>query len=376
VKPLTLDVETDIYNNGNPFDSRNKLVCVAQKWMAGAPTAEKWETYHLNNLQYVIDSCDVIVGFNFKFDYHWLYNNGVRFGNKRIWDCQAAHYILTGQTHIFPSLNDVLAHYGLAPKLDIVKRDYWDNNVTTSEIPWDILKPYAIGDVDGTYEVFLRQWKEATEAQRALILLDGQDMHVLREMEYNGIPYNEEMCVQRSKEIDENITKIEGELKAIYSHVPINFASNDHLSAFLYGGCIEEVVKVHDGFYKTGLKAGQPRLKNTIVTHNLPALYKPVRGSELKKAGYYATNEPTLRQLKGNTKIINLILELARLEKLNGTYYRGIPELNKKMNWEHGVLHSNFNLTQTATGRLSSSKPNQQNFSSEILDIFESRYNA
>jgi len=376
MKSLVLDVETDTYSHGNPFDSRNKLVCVAQKWMAGAPTAEQWETYHLNNLQYAVDSCDVIVGFNFKFDYHWLYNNGVRFGNKRIWDCQAAHYILTNQTHIFPSLNDVLAHYGFAPKLDIVKRDYWERGITTSQIPWDILKPYAVGDVQGTYEVFLRQWEQATQAQRALILLDGQDMHVLREMEYNGIPFDEEMCKQREEEIDNKIREITATLKSTYPHVPVNFASNDDLSAFLYGGTIEEVVKVHDGFYKTGLKAGQPRLKNTIVTHNLPALYKPVRGSELKKAGYYATNEPTLCQLKGNPKIINLILELARLEKLNGTYYRGIPELNKKMNWEAGVLHSNFNQTQTATGRLSSSKPNQQNFSGEILDIFGSRYDS
>ena len=317
----------------------------------------------------------MLITFNGKFDYHWLYKNGVRFGSKRIWDCQAAHYILSNQVHIFPSLNDVLAHYGLAPKLDVVKRDYWEHDVTTSEIPWDILKPYAIGDVEGTYEVFKRQWAEATLAQRALILLDGQDMHVLREMEYNGIPFDGEMCIQRSKEIDDKISEIKLQLKAVYPNVPISFSSNDDLSAFLYGGSIEEIVKEHAGFYKTGIKAGQPKLKNTIITHNLPALYKPVRGSELKKAGYYATNEPTLRQLKGNSKVIDLILELSRLEKLNGTYYKGIPKLNKEMNWEDGVLHSNFNQTQTVTGRLSSSKPNQQNFSSEILDIFVSRYN-
>lgn len=146
------------------------------------------------------------------------------------------------------------------------------------------------------------------------------------------------------------------------------------MSAFLYGGQIEETIKVHDGFYKTGARAGQPKLKNSTVTHNLPALYKPVRGSELKKAGYYATNEPTLRSLKGNPKIVNMILELAKLEKLNGTYYKGIPAVNSEMNWENGILHSNFNVTQTKTGRLSSNKPNQQNMAGDILDIFVSRY--
>ena len=86
----------------------------------------------------MLEDCDLIVGFNFKFDYHWLHNNGVDLRGKRIWDCQSAHYILTNQSHIFPSLNDVLSHYGLPLKLDIVKTEYWDRGITTSDIPWDI----------------------------------------------------------------------------------------------------------------------------------------------------------------------------------------------------------------------------------------------
>ena len=372
---LTLDVETDTYNHGNPFDERNKLVCVAQKTYGNPTGAWLWPS-HKDYIQDSINICDLIVGFNFKFDYHWLHNNGVDLSGKRIWDCQAAHYILTNQGHIFPSLNEVLEYYGLPAKLDVVKHEYWDKGITTSSIPWDVLRPYAVGDVEGTYQVFVRQWEQATEHQRALILLDGADLHVLREMEFNGILYDKELCKQRELETNDKIRKIELELSAIYPDVPINFRSNDHLSSFLYGGQIEQTVKVHDGFYKTGAKAGQPKLKNTTVTHNLPALYKPVRGSELKKAGYYATNGPTLRSLKGNPKIVNMILDLAKLEKLNGTYYKGLPMISEEMNWKDNILHSNFNQTQTKTGRLSSNKPNQQNFASELLDVFVSRFGA
>lgn len=373
---LTLDVETDIYNRGNPFDDRNKLVCSAAKYNKRSTDCTPWQNNPnaVGYTQSLVDNCDMIVGFNFKFDHHWLTNNGVNLNGKRIWDCQSAHYVLTNQSHIFPSLNDVLSHYGLPLKLDVVKTEYWDRGITTSEISWDVLQPYAVGDVDGTYEVFTRQWAEATSAQRALILMDGEDMHVLREMECNGILYDRELCQQREQETDDKIRAIEVQLAAIYPHVPINFRSNDDLSAFLYGGTIEETIKVHDGFYKSGQKAGQPRLKNQIVSHTLPALYKPVHGSELQKAGYYATNEPTLRSLKGNPKIVNMILDLAKLEKINGTYYKGLPKISEEMNWKDNILHSNFNQTQTKTGRLSSNKPNQQNFASDLLDVFVSRY--
>lgn len=373
MRPLVLDVETSTWSNGNAFDSRNKLVCYSYATLDGFG-ATRWDS-SAQEVQQKIDIHDLIVGANFKFDYHWLHNHGVNLSNKRIWDVQTAHYVLSHQKHIFPSLNDILVHYNLPVKLDTVKTEYWEKGIQTEDIPWNILRDYASYDAKGTLDCFLKQWEEANQAQRALILLDGQDSHVLREMEDTGLLYNAELCLTRSQEVDEQIQRIQEELRGIYPNIPINFSSGDDLSAFLYGGVIDQTIKVHDGFYKTGVRKGQLKLKNEVVQHTLPRIYEPIKGSELKKQGYYATNQGTLKTLRGNPKIISLILELAILEKRNSTYYKGLPKINVEMNWPMGILHSNFNQTQTVTGRLSSSKPNQQNFDNVIQDVFTSRFN-
>lgn len=201
-----------------------------------------------------------------------------------------------------------------------------------------------------------------------------QDLLILREMEGNGLPFDEQLCKTRAIEVDDQISEIRGKLTAIYPNIPVNFSSNDDLSAFLYGGIVKEDGKEHVGFFKTGAKAGQPKYKNITIEHVLPRLYQPLKGSELKKEGMYATDEATLKKLKGKKDVVNLLLELSKLEKRNGTYYKGLVKLREEMNWEDGVLHGQFNQCVAATGRLSSSKPNLQNFDSQLQDIFVSKY--
>jgi DNA polymerase I-like protein with 3'-5' exonuclease and polymerase domains len=202
-----------------------------------------------------------------------------------------------------------------------------------------------------------------------------QDLKILQEMEANGIPFDEELCSNRAMEVNDKISTLKGKLAAIYPNVPINFASNDHLSAFLYGGVVKQDSKEHVGFFKTGPKAGEPKYKNVVIEHTLPRLYEPLKGSAMAKLGNFATDEGTLRKLRGNKTLVNMLLELSKLEKLNGTYYLGLVKLRDVMNWEHGMLHGNFNQTTAQTGRLSSSKPNLQNFATELQDIFISKYN-
>ena len=369
---LALDTETTTFNKGNPYDQRNRLVCIsfARDDRSGA--------VHLDDLGIVIrdvETVDLLVGFNFKFDLAWLLKVGVyQLSSKQIWDVQIAEFILSNQTNRFPSLNETCERYGLETKLDVVKTEYWDKGIDTDKIPWDVLASYATRDAELTLACYHAQRKLMTPAQVKLCFLMCQDLKILQEMEANGIPFDEQLCITRAKEVDDKISTLKGKLEAIYPTVPINFASNDHLSAFLYGGIVKEDGKEHIGFFKSGTKAGQPKYKNIIIEHCLPRIYQPLKGSEMAKAGNYATDEATLRKLKGNKSLVNMLLELSKLEKLNGTYYNGLIKLRKEMNWEEGMLHGNFNQTTAQTGRLSSSRPNLQNFASELQDIFVSKY--
>jgi len=370
---LALDTETTTHNKGNPYDGRNELVCISFATDTGSGAVR------VDNLGAIlprIEASDLVVGFNFKFDLHWIKNYKVyQLNDKHIWDVQIAEFILSNQTNRFPSLNETCERYGLEAKLDVVKTEYWDKGIDTKDIPWDILSSYATKDAELTLACYHAQKKFMTPAQIKLCHLMCEDLKVLQEMEANGIPFNEELCEQRAKEVDDKISEIKGKLTNIYPNTPINFASNDHLSAFLYGGTVKEDGKEHTGFFKTGIKAGQPKYKNIIIEHKLPRLYEPLKGSEMAKQGNYAVDEGTLRKLKGKKDLVNTLLELSKLEKLNGTYYNGLIKLRKEMNWEQGILHGNFNQTTAQTGRLSSSRPNLQNFASELQDIFISKYN-
>lgn len=373
MKLLALDVETTTHNKGHPYDARNKLVC----WSYATDTySGTWSANDLHLIEPMLAAETLVVGFNFKFDLHWLIKNEVyQLRDKHIWDVQIAEFILSHQTNRFPSLNETCERYGFESKLDIVKTEYWDKGINTDQIPWEILESYATRDAELTLACYHAQRKLMTPAQVRLCYLMCQDMKILQEMEANGIPFDEQLCEQRAMEVDDKISTLKGKLSAIYSSVPINFASNDHLSAFLYGGTVKEEAKEHIGYFKTGAKAGQPKYKNIVIEHKLPRLYEPLKGSAMAKEGNFATDEGTLRKLKGNKNIVSMILELSKLEKLNGTYYNGLVKLRKEMNWEQGMLHGNFNQTTAQTGRLSSSRPNLQNFASELQDIFISKYN-
>lgn len=321
-----------------------------------------------------MDEADLIIGFNFKFDYHWLRKWGLRLEDKRLWDCQVAEFVIRRQQNPYPSLNECAETYGLAQKLDVVKTEYWDKGICTSVVPWNILKSYAAWDAQLTYDVYVAQQPFVSKAQRTLLSVLHADLHVLQEMEKNGITYNEELCAERGAELDTRIGELRAKLDAFYPDIPILWSSGDQLSAFLYGGTITQTVREHVGFYKSGAKAGEAKFAKREIEHVLPRLYTPLRGTELKKEGYYATNEDTLLKLKGKQGPLKVLLELSKLEKLSGTYYKGLPKLNREMGWQPGFLHGQFNACVAATGRLSSTKPNLQNFASDLQDIFVSRY--
>lgn len=158
----------------------------------------------------------------------------------------------------------------------------------------------------------------------------------------------------------------------------INFNSNDHLSAILFGGRIgvdrkEEYLFTYKDIRKT------PVTKTRTVTDyvDFPRLVEPIKGSALKKEGFWSTAEGILRKLKPTGKakqIITALLERSTLDTKRSRYYHGFPKLYKEMDWTNDLVHTNLNHVVAQTGRLSSNKPNVQNLEEQMRQCVITRF--
>ncbi len=99
---------------------------------------------------------------------------------------------------------------------------------------------------------------------------------------------------------------------------------------------------------------GSPRQLGEVLYEKLKVTDKPPRTATKQ----YSTAEDVLAKLAASHPIIPLILEYRSVTKLLGTYLDSFPKL---INPATGRLHTVYNQTVTATGRLSSSNPNLQN---------------
>jgi DNA polymerase I-like protein with 3'-5' exonuclease and polymerase domains len=385
---LVLDCETTTFQKGNPYSQQNKLCLVGlfnglTEYIYDIEYSDN--NYHktLQTLQEKLNETQLLVCFNGKFDLAWLSRYSLDYSHCRIHDCQLVHFILTGQQDSYPSLNQVAEYYHLGTKLDIVKEEYWKNGIDTTEIPLEILSEYLIQDLNLTEQIYLNQVTSMSHmplAMQRLISLSNQDLLVLLEMETNGLKLNFPGMKQASNTINEQIETIKGELNAIFTGIPIsclNYNSGDVLSTLLYGGTLNETIRTVVGEYKSGPKLGQPRYSISHQEYICLRRYEPPKGSKLKKEGFFATNEETLRNIKttGQARLLlDKILELGKLEKLNSTYYEGLAKLHKEKDWPDDYIHGQFNQCVARTGRLSSSSPNLQNLPPEMDSFCISRF--
>ena len=383
MKTLTLDVETTTTNMGHPFSKDNRLMLVG---LDGHRTYDIDYSVDpnqelLKEIQVAVDEADVLIGFNIKFDLHWLQRYGINFKTKRIWDCQLVEFMLRNQSNPYPSLNGVAEYYELGTKLDEVKENYWKNGIDTDKIPLNILTDYLNQDVDLTYKVYEKQLAELELPEhvnkKRLISLHNQDLLVLQDIEYNGLQYEYQHSITLGDELDEQISKLDRKLYMYHNFDHFNPSSNVHLSTLLYGGNIAYRVQEESGVYKGGARMGEVKYKWIDKEFELKQLFEPLPGTELKREGQYKTNDDTLQRLQGDEeamKVLQILLTRATLEKRRGTYYIGVPALSDTMGWTNNLLHGQLNQCVAKTGRLSSSKPNLQNFDSEIKSLFTTRY--
>jgi DNA polymerase I-like protein with 3'-5' exonuclease and polymerase domains len=131
------------------------------------------------------------------------------------------------------------------------------------------------------------------------------------------------------------------------------------------------------GHYKTGSRAGEVKYKTMEHPTDFPRLVQPLTTSEFgQKKEDTSVSEGVLRSLKPNKfakHIIDLILERSKLEKMNGTYLKGLPKKMDEFQWGE-FLHPSYNQCVAVTGRIASSNPNGQNIPSVGKQLCESRY--
>jgi DNA polymerase-1 len=145
--------------------------------------------------------------------------------------------------------------------------------------------------------------------------------NVLREMEQAGVRVDVEMLKRAEEQLSKELATLE---QGIYTVAGVTFNVNS------------------------------PKQVGEVLFDQLKLDAK----AKKSKTGQYSTSEEVLLGLKGKHEVVGMILEYRELKKLISTYIAALPTY---INPETGKIHTTYNQTVTATGRLSSSNPNLQN---------------
>jgi DNA polymerase-1 len=119
----------------------------------------------------------------------------------------------------------------------------------------------------------------------------------------------------------------------------------------------KELATLEQGIYTaagTTFNVNSPKQVGELLFEQLKLDAK----AKKSKTGQYSTSEDVLLGLKGKHEVVGMILEYRELKKLISTYISALPNY---ISQETGKIHTTYNQTITATGRLSSSNPNLQN---------------
>jgi len=389
---ICIDVETTIKNKGHAFDPDNKLVSYA----ISSPSSSSNFLYCTDpgfrrNVFWGLDARHTVVGFNFKFDLHWLFREGHTLNpDTKIWDVQLAEFIISGQTASFMSLNETLASYQLPLKHDAVK-EYWDQGIDTNDIPVILLEEYNVYDTEGTLAAMQQQQELMSPKQIKLVYLLGEDLKTLQDAEFNGIKWDAKKAKTKLEKYKADVASIERRLASYLpniQHGSFNFDSGDHLSCLLYGGEINfEYTVPESALYKSGPNKGEEYVRNRHYKENVyfGPRFTPLANTEVKKTKgipnvttrYYQVDAPTLSQLKPrlkpNKELLVLLQERSDKQKII-EMIESIEKTRTTLNWQDDLLHPQFNQNIVITGRLSSSKPNMQNTPLEVDELLISRY--
>ena len=262
------------------------------------------------------------IGQNIKYDYLILQNYGVELGGP-MFDTMIAHYLLQPElSHGMDYLAEVYLKYDTI-KIESLIGTRGRGQKNMRDLTPAAICDYACEDADVTLRLknILEKELVIAGADRLFYDIEMPLVRVLAYMERNGARISTATLQETSRYFTERLLQIEHDIYEL-AGFSFNIASPKQVGEVLF-----ERMKIVEKAKKT-------------------------------KSGQYSTSEEVLESMRTKHPIVEKILEHRGLKKLLSTYVDALPEL---INPVTGKIHTSFNQTVTATGRLSSSNPNLQN---------------
>ena len=262
------------------------------------------------------------IGQNIKYDILALSNYGVNVKGP-MFDTMIAHYVLQPELrHNMDYLAEIYLNYRTIPIEALIGPKGKNQKNMRDLSPKDIYK-YACEDADITLKLHhvLKKELDVSGATNLFYEIEMPLVSVLAYMEKNGVRIDTDALKETSQHFTSRMNQIEQE---IYQSAGMNF------------------------------NVSSPKQVGEVLFDKL----KIVEKAKKTKTGQYVTSEDVLEGLRNKHEIVGKILDYRGLKKLLSTYVDSLPLL---INPKTGRIHTSFNQTVTATGRLSSSNPNLQN---------------
>ncbi|MBQ7899183.1 MAG: DNA polymerase I [Bacteroidales bacterium] len=273
----------------------------------------------------ILEDQDIIkTGYDLKFQRNILAHNEISL-NGIFRDIELMHYLINPEkSHKIEILAKAYLNISLEEQKDTTEQV--ETLSLFDEIPQEHTRPSRTREAVAAYLLGDMIWKEMTEADlcRLYETMEEPLLKVLSDMEMEGVKID---TVQLRK----YAAGLNAEMNAIQERV-------------------REMAEDHD------LNILSPKQIGTLIFEklNLDPKTKPKKGVRY----VYPTDEDTLSALSHKHPIITEILEFRGVKKLLSTYIEPFPTY---ISPSTGKIHTTFNQALTATGRLSSSKPNLQN---------------